>query len=314
MVIGFIDDHRDRFGVEPICRVLSEHNLQVAPSGYYALKSRKPSKRSLSDAAVWERIEALQADKTKGNGVAGYRKMWHLLKREGVVAPRCQVARLMRTHGMQGLVRGKKFVTTKQDKTAARPPDLVQRDFTATRPNELWIVDFTYVPTWAGTGFTAFVKDVYSRRLVGWRTHHQMPTELPLDALEMALWVRGRAGHDVTGVVHHSDAGSQYTAIRYADRLAEPGALASIGTVGDSYDNAMAESVIGLYKAECVRREGPFRTIDELELATLTWVDWYNTGRLHSSIGYVPPNEYEATYYATTNHQDQPVPGEPALH
>ena len=236
MVVGFIDDYRVRFGVEPICRVLSGHGVQVAPSGYYAFKARTPSKRALSDAYVWERIEALQADKTKGRGVAGYRKMWHLLKRDGVEAPRCQVARLMRAHGMQGVVRGRKFVTTTSDSSAPRPPDLVQRDFTATRPNELWIVDFTYVPTWAGMGFTAFVKDVYSRRIVGWRTHHRMPTELPLDALEMALWIRERACQDVTGLVHHCDAGSQYTAITYAERLADVGALASIGTVGDSYD------------------------------------------------------------------------------
>ncbi len=209
MVVGFIDDYRVRFGVEPICRVLSGHGVQVAPSGYYAFKARTPSKRALSDAYVWERIEALQADKTKGRGVAGYRKMWHLLKRDGVEAPRCQVARRMRAHGMQGVVRGRKFVTTTSDSSAPRPPDLVQRDFTATRPNELWIVDFTYVPTWAGMGFTAFVKDVYSRRIVGWRTHHRMPTELPLDALEMALWIRERACQDVTGLVHHCDAGSQ---------------------------------------------------------------------------------------------------------
>ena len=171
-----------------------------------------------------------------------------------------------------------------------------------------------YVPLWAGMGFTTFVSDVYSRRIVGWRTHHRMPTDLPLDALEMALWVRQEACHDVTGVIHHSDAGSQYTAIRYADRLSQDGAIASIGTVGDSYDNAMAESVIGLYKAECVRRDGPFRTVDELKLATLMWVDWFNIGRLHSSIGYVPPAEYETTYYAARTPQDQPVPGEPALH
>lgn len=309
MVVAFVDDHRDRFGVEPICRVLSEHGVPIAPSGYYAHKRRPVSKRALSDAYVWEQIEAVQADKAKGRGVAGYRKMWHLLKRDGVAAPRCQVERLMRTHGMQGVVRGKRFSTTKSDPSAPRPEDLVQRDFTAARPNQLWIVDFTYVPTWSGMGFTAFVTDVYSRRIVGWRTHHRMPTELPLDALEMALWVRERAGHDPRGVVHHSDAGTQYTAIRYADRLAEAGALASIGTVGDSYDNAMAESVIGLYKAECVKIDGPFKTVDELELATLMWVDWYNTGRLHSSIGYVPPTEYEAAYYAAVNPQNQPVPG-----
>lgn len=294
--------------------MLTEHGVQIAPSGYYAHKKRPPSRRALSDAYVWEQIEAIQNDKTKGRGLAGYRKMWHLLKRDGVDAPRCQVERLMRAHGMQGVVRGKKFTTTKPDTSAPRPADLVQRDFTAAGPNRLWIVDFTYVPTWAGMGFTAFVEDVYSRRIVGWRTHYRMPTELPLDALEMALWVRERAGHDPRGVVHHSDAGSQYTAIRYADRLAEAGALASIGSVGDSYDNAMAESVIGLYKAECVKIDGPFKTVDELELATLMWVDWYNTGRLHSSIGYVPPAEYEATYYADSTTQDQPVPGEHALH
>lgn len=208
-MIAFIDDHKARFGIEPVCRVLGEHGVQVAPSGYYAFKARKPSKRSLSDAALWERIEALQADKIKGNNVAGYRKMWHLLKRDGFEVPRCTVARLMRVHGMQGVVRGKKFVTTRSDESAPRPEDHVQRDFTAQRPNQLWIVDFTYVPTWVGMGFTAFVKDVYSRRIVGWRTHHRMPTELPLDALEMALWVRGRAGQDIHGVIHHSDAGSQ---------------------------------------------------------------------------------------------------------
>ena len=314
MVTRFIADHRDRFGVEPICRVLTEHGCKIAPSTYYAALGRAPSQRALSDAAVWERIEAIQADRSKGRGVAGYRKMWHLLRRDGVEAARCTVARLMREHGMKGVVRGRKFVTTRPDNSAPRPADHVKRNFTAARPNQLWLVDFTYVPTWSGMGFTAFVKDLYSRRIVGWRTHHRMPTELPLDALEMALWVRDRAGHDITGVVHHSDAGSQYTAIRYADRLAEVGAIASIGTVGDSYDNAMAESVIGLYKAECVRPDGPFKTVEELELATLMWVDWYNNGRLHSSIGYTTPTEHEYAYYAETNPQNQPVLGEPALH
>lgn len=314
MVTRFIADHRDRFGVEPICRVLSEHGCKIAPSTYYAARGRAPSKRALSDAALWERIEAIQADRSKGRGVAGYRKMWHLLRRDGIEAARCTVARLMREHGMKGVVRGRKVVTTRPDSSAPRPADHVQRNFTAARPNQLWIVDFTYVPTWSGMGFTAFVKDVYSRRIVGWRTHHRMPTELPLDALEMALWVRDRAGQDITGVVHHSDAGSQYTAIRYADRLAEVGAIASIGTVGDSYDNAMAESVIGLYKAECVRPDGPFKTVEELELATLMWVDWYNNHRLHSSIGYTTPAEHETAYYAETNPQNQPVLGEPALH
>ena len=203
MVTRFIDGHRARFGVEPVCRVLGEHGVQVVPSGYCAFKKWKPSKRALSDAALWERIEAIRADRDKGRGVAGYRKMWHLLKRDGVVAARCTVARLMRSHGMKALSETERWWTTKQDPSASRPPDRVQRDFFAERPNELWIVDFTYVPTWAGMAFTAFVSDVYSRRIVGWRTHHRMPTtepELPLGALEMALWVRERACHEVTGV------------------------------------------------------------------------------------------------------------------
>lgn len=210
MVTSFIDDHKARFGVEPICRVLTEHGCKIAPSTYYAARHRPASARALSDAVVWERIVAVQADRSKGRGVAGYRKMWHLLRREGLQVARCTVARLMREHGMQGIVRGqKKVITTQPDETAVRPADLVGRNFTAPAPNKLWIVDFTYVPTWSGMVFTAFVTDVFSRRIVGWRTHHRMPTELPLDALEMALWVRGRAGHDVGGVVHHSDAGSQ---------------------------------------------------------------------------------------------------------
>jgi putative transposase len=194
---------------------------------------------------------------------------------------------------------------TRPDPPAARPPDLVERDFTASRPNQLWVVDFTYVPTWSGMAFTAFVTDVYSRRIVGWRTA-AMPTELPLDALEMALWTRARAGEGVDGLVHHSDAGSQYTSIRYASRLTDAGALASIGTVGDSYDNAMAESVVGLYKTECVRPDGPWRGVDDLELATLSWVHWFNQVRLHSSIGYVPPIEYEAAYYAALSNEQVP--------
>lgn len=219
----------------------------------------------------------------------------------------------MRTHGMQGLVRGKS--SSRPNRTRQQPGRriLVQRDFTATQPNELWIVDFTYVPTWAGTGFTAFVKDVYSQP---WSAGAPITRCRPSCPWTRLKWLCGCVAGQATAVESCTTptAGSQYTAIRYADRLAEAGALASIGTVGDSYDNAMAESVIGLYKAECVRREGPFPDYRRTQAATLTWVDWYNTGRLHSSIGYVPPNEYEATYYATRNHQDQPVPGEPALH
>ncbi|MBA3266404.1 MAG: IS3 family transposase, partial [Nocardioidaceae bacterium] len=266
---GFIDDHRNRFGVEPICRVLTEHGCKIAPSTYYAAKSRAASARAVRDAELKPLIAAVHADREKGRGVAGVRKVWHHLKRDGVVVARCTVARLMREMGLRGIVRGKQFITTRPDPAPAtpRPPDLVDRVFTASRPNELWVVDFTYAATATRMGFTAFVCDVYSRRIVGWRTADRMPTELPLDALEMALWVRERAGHSVDGVVHHSDAGSQYTAIRYSTRLLDAGAVASIGSVGDSFDNAMAESVIGLYKNECVKIDGPFMTVDQLELA-----------------------------------------------
>ena len=313
-MIAFIEAHRARFGVEPICRVLSGHGVKIAPSTYYAARSRPASARSVRDAQLVVVLRQVHADRSKGRGVAGYRKMWHLLRRDGHQVPRCTVERLMRQAGLRGMVRGRTWKTTVPDPAAVRPGDLVGRDFTAPAPNKLWVVDFTYVPTWTGTGFTAFVTDVYSRRIVGWRTANRMPTQLPLDALEMALWVRQRAGQDVTGVVHHSDAGSQYTAIRYADRLTQVGALASIGTVGDSYDNALAESVIGLYKAECVRPDGPFRTVDDLELATLSWVHWFNNDRLHSALNYVPPAEFETDYYRQINPRQHPLPGELTLH
>lgn len=295
MIVDYIDAHRDRFGVEPICRVLGEHGVTIAPSGYYAAKTRPPSRRALSDTVLSETIEATFWDRAKGRGVYGARKMWHQLRRDGVTgagaAPvaRCTVERLMRQLGLRGARRGRAVVTTRPDRHAERAPDLVERNFRARRPNALWVVDLTYVPTWSGTVFTAFVSDVFSRRIVGWRCAASMPTELPLDALEMALWTRDTAGHTVDGrfdgLIHHSDAGSQYCAIRYGNRLAEAGAVASIGSVGDSYDNALAESVIGLYKTECVRRDGPFRTVDDLELATASWVHWFNTHRLHSMIG-----------------------------
>jgi len=224
----------------------------------------------------------------------------------------------MRTSGLQGVRRGRRFVTTKSDPAANRAPDLVGRDFSAAGPNQLWVVDFTYVPTWSGMAFTALVSDVFSRRIVGWRCATSMPTQLPLDALEMALWTRETAGHTsqgrLDGLIHHSDAGSQYCAIRYGNRLAEAGALASIGSVGDSFDNALAESVIGLYKTECVRRDGPIRSVEDLELATVSWVHWFNTQRLHSMIDNMPPVEYEQLYYAHQPARDNPISGEPGLH
>ena len=313
-MIAFIDTHRDRFGVEPICTVLRRHGCGIAPQTYYAARTRPASARSVRDEELKTRIQEVFWDRSRGRGVAGARKVWHHLQRDGVEVARCTVERLMSELGLRGAVRGRRFATTRPDASASRPPDLVARDFTALAPNRLWVVDFTYVPTWAGMGFTAFVSDVFSRRIVGWRTADRMPTELPLDALEMALWVRERAGEGIEGLVHHSDAGSQYTSIRYTARLTDIGALASIGSVGDSYDNAMAESVIGLYKTECVRLDGPFKTVDELELATLSWVHWYNQNRLHSAIGHVPPVEYETAYNEKTNPRQQPLPGELTLH
>ncbi len=322
MVVEFIDAHRDRFGVEPICAVLSEHGCGIAPSTYYAARSRPRSARSIRDEVVLEHVRRVHGDPKIGRGVYGARKVYKELTREQArgeyrwlgPVPRCQVERLMRANGIKGVRRDKGFVTTRPHSGAVRPPDLVKRSFKASKPNELWVVDFTYVPTWAGTVFTAFVNDVFSRRIVGWRTKATMPTELPLDGLEMALWTREQANELVDGLVHHSDAGSQYAAIACSSRLADVGALASIGTVGDSYDNAMAESVIGLYKTECVRHEGPWRGADDLELATLNWVWWFNNTRLHGEIGHIPPSEFETDYYDRINPQDQPIPGEPALH
>jgi putative transposase len=292
-----------------MCRVLREHGVRIAPSTFYAAMNRPPSARAIADAVLVVEIRRVHGDATVGRGLYGARKVWHQLRREGFGVPRCTIERLMRANGLRGVRRGKQFVTTRPDPAALRPVDHVRRDFSASQPNQLWVVDFTYVATWSGMAFTAFVSDVFSRRIVGWRTASSMPTQLPLDALDMALWTRARADHDVGGVVHHSDAG-QYTSIRYTNRLHE----ASIGTVGDSYDNALAESNIGLYKAECVYHEGPWRGVDDLELATLNWVHWFNEIRLPSSIGNVPPIEYETEHYRHINTRQQPLPAEQSLH
>jgi putative transposase len=319
----FINVHKERFGVEPICRVLTAHDVKIAPSTFYAARCRVPSARTVRDEAVMAEIRRIHADPMAGRGVYGVHKMWKELGRQhergqlphgvGRVG-RCQVQRLMRQAGLRGVRRGRGFVTTRTDPTVIRPPDLVKRNFTAERPNELWVVDFTYIATWAGTVFTAFVTDVFSRRIVGWRTAATMPTALPLDALEMALWTRQQADQLVAGLVHHSDAGTQYTSIRYTGRLADAGAVASIGTVGDSYDNALAESVFGLYKAECIHREGPWRGVDDVELATLNWVWWFNNHRLHTAIGDIPPVEYENNYYRYNNPRQHQLSGQPSLH
>ena len=234
VVIAFIDAHRSRFGVEPICQVLRQQGVGIAPSTYYASKTRPPSARALTDLTLVAEIARVHGSRDIGRGLYGARKVWRHLHREGQPVARCTIERLMRANGMRGVVRGARVRTTIADDQASRPPDRVDRDFHAPRPNRLWVVDFTYVPTWSGMAYTAFVVDVFSRRIVGWRTAAWMRTDLPLDALDMALFTRTRSGADLAGLIHHSDAGSQYTSIRYTERLAEAGALASIGSVAAS--------------------------------------------------------------------------------
>jgi putative transposase len=288
-MVRYIDEHRDEFGVEPICTA-----LQVAPSTYYAAKSRPPSARSVRDAVL---IPILVAMWTANYRVYGAHKLWKAARRAGHDLGRDQVAGLMRQAGIEGVRRRRRFRTTRPDPTAARPADLVQRDFTATSPNQLWVTDLTYVATWSGVAYVCFIIDAFSRMIVGWRVAAHMRTDMVLDALEMARWSRGT---HLDGLVAHSDAGSQFTSIRYSERLAELGAQPSIGSIGDSYDNALAETVNGLYKTELIRGpgQGPWKTIEEVELATLGWVHWHNTERLHGYLGDVPPAKFETAHYA----------------
>jgi putative transposase len=315
--VRFIEEHRhDQFegrelGVEPICRVLSEHGLQIAPSTYWAALKRPPCERVVRDEELLVQIRRVHED---NYGVYGARKVWRQLHREGTAVARCTVERLMRQAGLAGAVRGATRRTTTPDPRAARPEDLVERQFAAQRPNELWVVDFTYVATWCGFVYVAFCVDVFARVITGWRVSASMSTDLVLDALEMGIWQRHRHGHSIQGLVHHSDAGSQYTSIRYTERLAEAGAKPSIGSVGDSYDNAMAESMIGLFKTEVIRRRGPWRNLDEVEIATLEWVDWFNNRRLFEALGNIPPAEAEATYYRTIEPSETVQMAQPSLH
>ena len=291
----FISGLRSRFGVEPICRVLTEHGVPIAPSTYYDAVTRPPSARALRDAQLKAAIARVHAD---NYGVYGARKVWLALNREGIPVARCTVERLMRELGLAGARRGKCKRTTVPDPAAARPADLVQRRFSPPAPDRLWVADFTYVPTWSGMVYVAFVIDAYSRRILGWRAATSMRTSLVLDALEQALWARRRDGRgSLAGLVHHTDAGSQYTSIAFTDRLAAAGAHPSVGTVGDAYDNALAESVIGLYKTELIKPGGPWRTADQVELATLDYVDWFNHQRLFETCGDIPPAELETAYY-----------------
>ncbi len=288
----FLDDHRDAYGVESICSV-----LPIAPSTYYEQKARQADPDRLPARAKRDRVlcgEILRVWK-ENFGVYGAVKVWKQLGREGFAAARCTVGRLMRKLGLQGAIRGKKFKTTVPDESSARPLDLVDRDFNATRPNQLWVSDFTYVATWRGFTYVAFVIDVFARKIVGWRASTSMRADLVLDALEQALHDRSDADQD--RLVHHSDQGVQYLSIRYTERLAEAGIEPSVGSRGDAYDNALAESVIGLYKTEVIVRQGPWKNLEEVEFRTLEWVDWFNNRRLLEPIGYLPPVEYEAMYY-----------------
>jgi putative transposase len=293
VIVEFVDENRDEFGVEFICR-----HMQVAPSTYYAAKKRQiaPSARAVRDAVMMQVLITLWVANRK---VYGADKLWKAARRAGHDIGRDQVARLMRQLGVEGVSRlRKKVFTTRQDPDAVRAPDLVNRSFKADRPDALWVTDLTYVPTRSGMAYVCFIVDAFSRRIVGWRVAANMKTEMVLDALEMARVSRG--GHRLIGLVTHSDAGSQFTSVRFTERLEEIGARPSIGTVADSYDNALAETTNGLYKTECVY--GPDATgwddVDELELATLSWVHWFNEDRLHGHCEYVPPAEYEAAFYA----------------
>ena len=296
-MVSFIDAHREEYGVEPICR-----ELPIAPSTYYEhmacrLDPSRLSRRVKRDAVLCGEIRRVWEENFR---VYGVRKVWRQLNREGTKVARCTVERLMRQMGLEGAVRGRKARTTIPAETGPQPADLVMRNFTAVRPDQLWVADLTYVATWCGFVYVAFVIDAFARRIVGWRVSSSLRSDIALDALEQALYDRGRGD----GLVHHSDRGVQYVSIRYSERLAEAGIEPSVGSVGDSYDNALAETVIGLYKTEVINRRGPWRSLESVEFATLEWVDWFNNRRLLESIGHIPPAEYEEAYYES---REEPV-------
>ncbi len=305
---AFIDEHREVYGVEPICRV-----LPIAPSTYYEHAARKadPDRRPARERRDAELRQEIRRVFAANFGVYGVRKVWRQMQREGIAVARCTVARLMRQMGLQGVVRGKSIKTTVSDAAAPCPRDRVNRQFTAPRPNALWVSDFTYVATWSGFVYVAFVIDAFARRIVGWRVSRSARAEFVLDALEQALHDRQpwRAN-----LIHHSDRGVQYVSIKYTERLAEAGIEPSVGSVGDSYDNALAETVIGLFKAEVIHRRGPWRSVEAVEFATLEWVDWFNNRRLHSELADVPPAEHEATHYRQITAPKVLEATEPSLH
>jgi transposase InsO family protein len=291
-MVAFIDRHRDQYGVEAICAL-----LPMAPSSYYEYKARQIDASRLPARTHRERQLEGEIHRVwqENFQVYGVRKMWRQLNREAIAVARCTVARLMARMGLRGVVRGRQFRTTVADAALARPEDRVQRNFAAERPDALWVSDLTYVATWRGFVYVAFVIDAYARRIVGWRVSNTLRSDLALDALEQALYER--APREDQGLIHHSDRGSQYLSIRYTERLKQAGLEPSVGSVGDSYDNALAESIIGLYKTEVIRRRGPWRDIEAVEFATLEWVHWFNHRRLFEPIGHIPPAEREAAYY-----------------
>jgi transposase InsO family protein len=294
-MIAFMETHREAFGVEPVCRV-----LQIAPATFHrhAAIARNPdlaSARARQDKQDLEKIKAVHA---QSRGRYGARKIWHQLRRDGHDIARCTVERLMHLHGLQGVVRGKRK-TTIPDPAQPCPDDKVNRQFVAQAPNQLWVSDFTYVSTWAGMVYVAFIIDVFARKIVGWRVSTSMTTGFVLDALNQAICQRCPVGG--SGLIHHSDRGSQYLSIRYTERLADAGIDTSVGSVGDSYDNALAESIIGLFKTEVIKFLGPWKSMAQVEWETLQWVSWYNTERLHSAIGHQTPQEMEDAFHATTN-------------
>jgi putative transposase len=298
--VAFIDAHRGRFGVEPICRVLSEHGCKIAPNTYWVAKKRPPSARALRDEAL--KVEVTRVHHEALDGVYGADKVWAALNREGTQVARCTVERLMREMGLSGARRGRAYkVTTRSDERQHRPADLVERQFKAPAPNRLWVADLTYVKTHSGWVYVAFIIDVFSRVVVGWQTSCSLRADLAIDALEMAVWNRTRAGNDLDGLVHHSDRGVQYLSVRYSERLADNDIVASVGSRGDSYDNALAEAFNSLYKWELIYRQGPWKGLDDVEFATMGYVDWFNHRRLHGEItddnSYTTPAEFEALYY-----------------
>jgi putative transposase len=306
--VEFIRSHRGHreagglvWGVEPICTVLSEHGLPIAPSTYYDHLGRRRSAREVRDTELEAHVARVYA---AHYGVYGARKVWLQLNREGVEVARCTVQRLMRRLGLAGAVRGTVKRTTIADPARRLPQDLVRRRFAPLAPDRLWVADLTYVSTWSGWVYVAFVVDAYARRILGWRTGTTMATQLVLDAVEQAIWTRARVGRtDLTGLVQHHDHGSQYVSLAYSERLAAASIQPSVGAVGSSFDNALAETINGLYKTELIKKQGPWRNVDHVEIATAEWVDWFNHRRLYEYCGDIPPAEMEAAHYAQTRAQ-----------